>query len=124
MPATDWLAFFQHIHTAHFAPGVPPAVPTPGHSPQAQGPEAWDYAQHYLPTARTAQPPRPPLPSAPWLHNHRPGQTPPGLQGLRTGLRRQALSGLLRLRSAPGLRSLAQAIPLRWQTRLKSWLVR
>ena len=124
MPATDWLAFFQHIHTAHFAPGVPPVAPPLGQNLQAQGSEAWDYAQHYLPTtARTAQPTRPPLPSAHWLHNHRPGQTPPGLQGLRTGLRRQALSGLLRLRSAPGLRSLAQAIPLRWQTRLKSWLV-
>jgi hypothetical protein len=84
----------------------------------------WDYTQHYLPANRTINQHQPPIPNAQWLHAHRPGQTRPGLQAISTGARRQALSLLLRLRSAPLLRSLAQAIPLRWQTRVKSWLVR
>lgn len=121
-PATDWLAFFQHIHTAHFSTGVPPAVPAGPDLPKPA--RIWDYTQHYLPPALGAHAPSLPAPAVAWLHAHRPGQALPGLQGLHTGLRRRALSGLLRLRSAPGLRGLAQAIPLRWQTRIKSWLVR
>lgn len=121
-PATDWLVFFQHIHTAHFSTGVPPEAPAGPDLPKPGG--TWDYTQNYLPSTPGAHAPRPPAPPTAWLHAHRPGQALPGLQGLHTGLRRRALSGLLRLRSAPGLRSLAQAIPLRWQTRLKSWLVR
>ena len=36
--------------------------------------------------------------------------------------KQKLLSTLVRLRSAPGLRSVARAIPLRWQTRVKNWL--
>lgn len=124
MPATDWLTFFQHIHSAHFATRVPPAVPTVDQATHTQGPDVWDYTRHYLPDTRATHQHRPHAPGADWLHAHRPGQTPPGLQAIGTGARRHALSLLLRLRSAPGLRSVAQTIPLRWQTRLKSWLVR
>jgi glycosyltransferase involved in cell wall biosynthesis len=124
-PATDWLAFFQHLQSAHFANGVPPTPPQlePGTGLTATG---WSYASHYLPLPKSASPQSAPtpLPSPQWLHTHRPGQVQPGLQGLATGMRRRALSGLVRLRSAPVLRPLAQAIPLRWQTRVKSWLVR
>ena len=123
-PPTDWLVFFQHIHTAHFATGVPPAVPSLGAITTARTTASWDYSQHYLPQAGTPHGSHATPPSADWLHAHRPGQVPPGLQALGSGVRRQTLSVLLRLRSAPLLRGMAQAIPLRWQTRLKSWLVR
>ena len=123
MPAANWLAFFQRIHAEHFATGTPPGAPI-GDAQQPTLPSGWDYTQHYLPPTHTQPSPCPPLPAATWLHAHRAGQPQPGLQGVGTGLRRKALSGLVRLRSAPGLRNVAQAIPLRWQTRIKSWLVR
>lgn len=83
----------------------------------------WDYHKEYIPSG-FARNDHHPLPSVAWLSSHRPNRTEGSLQTLHTGMRQHALRGLVRLRSAPGLRVLAQAIPLRWQTRVKSWLLR
>ncbi|WP_460506258.1 methyltransferase domain-containing protein [Hydrogenophaga soli] len=83
----------------------------------------WDYHKDYIPTG-LARNDHHPLPSVAWLSSHRPNRTEGSLQTLHTGLRQQALRGLVRLRSAPSLRFLTQTIPLRWQTRVKSWLLR
>lgn len=117
----DWLQFFAHIHLNHFATGTPPPQQPPSSTVSTP---TWDYSQHYLPATHVTEPDRAPMPSIAWLHAHRPGKTQPGLQAITTSARGHALSMLLRLRSAPGLRSVAKAIPLRWQTRVKSWLAR
>ena len=42
--------------------------------------------------------------------------------GRGTGTRSLLLSGVVRLRSHPLLRGLAQRIPQHWQMRVKNWL--
>ena len=126
---TEWLAFFNTLHRDHFTPGIPPTLSTII-TPQASTPAAgWSYDTDYLclnsshasytPKTTTTD-----VLTPEWLHTYRAGQQPPGIQAAATGAKRIALSLLLRLRSAPGLRWAAQQIPLRWQTKVKSWLVR
>lgn len=124
--AADWMQFFAHIQTQHFVTGVPPSPAglPPAIADRATSTSTWDYSKHYLPNATSADPAPPSIPAIAWLHAHRTGKAKPGFQAVATSARGHALSVLLRLRSAPGLRSMAQAIPLRWQTRVKSWLVR
>jgi hypothetical protein len=122
-----WLAFFLSIHREHFLTGTPPAPFSADQVPAGTNVGTnWSYFSDYLPhSAETPDPQQlPPLPDARWLHDHRPGQAQPGLQGISTGMRQKALLGLVRLRSAPGLRHVARTIPLRWQTRVKSWLLK
>lgn len=123
--AEQWLAFFTEVHAAHFVPGTAPAATPP--APAALAPTAhiaaWSYEHGYLPAPPTGTAATP-LPARDWLHAHRPGRPARGLQGMSVSARQVLLQGVLRLRSAPGLRGLARRIPLRWQTRVKNWLVR
>lgn len=130
----QWLAFFNTLLTDNFSPNTPPAPPTVITPPSAAPKKAWDYNQDYLRTsppkanasnnAADAAEPIATVITADWLHTYRAGQQAPGIQAVATGARRMVLGALLRLRSAPGLRWAAQKIPLRWQTKVKSWLVR
>ena len=119
----QWLAFFEDIRSRHFATGKGPASVLPIESS----------AQHEL-LARAGV-----NDSAEWYANEylaglsaSPSDAEPELQTL---LRYQSsaastseagkgllLSVLVRLRSMPVLAGVARAIPLRWQTRVKSWL--
>ena len=56
-----------------------------------------------------------------FLAAHRPGRAE-GLRATQQVVKRGLLQTIVRLRSAPGLRRVARAIPLRWQTRVKTWL--
>jgi len=58
---------------------------------------------------------------AAFLRSQRTGRAE-GLERQRQRLKHGALNVLVRLRSAPVLRQVARAIPLRWQTRVKTWL--
>ena len=79
----------------------------------------WSYTRDYLRDVASPQPGA--LPSLAMLAAHRPDRDTGGLvspQRVKSGL----LLALVRLRSAPGLRRVSRAIPLRWQTRIKTWL--
>ena len=117
----DWLAFFEDVRRDHFVDGTPPAAPA-GPSWLAETPHAsWSYERDYLANLPVA-----PLPPA--------DQTTPMADLMvrqekhsagtiqRPHPKQKLLSTLVRLRSAPVLRSVARAIPLRWQTRVKNWL--
>jgi hypothetical protein len=117
----DWLAFFEDVRRGHFVDGTPPAAPA-GPSWLAETPHAsWSYERDYLANLPVA-----PLPQA--------DQTTPMADLMvrqekhsagtiqRPHPKQKLLSTLVRLRSAPVLRSVARAIPLRWQTRVKNWL--
>ena len=117
----DWLAFFEDVRRDHFVDGTPPAAPA-GPSWLAETPHAsWSYERDYLANLPVA-----PLPQA--------DQTTPMADLMvrqekhsagtiqRPHPKQKLLSTLVRLRSAPVLRSVARAIPLRWQTRVKNWL--
>lgn len=136
-PADGWLAFFTGIYRSHVLPGIAPQ-PCAVAAPQWASPMgAWRYrSREYLPLTRTASDSRGAIPldtdsansgrvygSASWLSQFLPSQEHSKGEQVVLGIRRTALMALVRLRSAPGLRNVAQAIPLRWQTRLKNWLV-
>ncbi len=118
-PAT-WLAFFQGIRAQHFATGTPPARVLP---PVSDGADvlvrAWSYADDYLGDTPAPSPIAPV--SMAFLAAHRPGREE-GLRASQQMVKRGLLQTIVRLRSAPGLRGVARAIPLRWQTRIKTWL--
>lgn len=106
----------------------------------------WDYRSDYLPIAAVAAPlPAPTAAMASDLASTTASQafttSPAASHGMTHAFmaahqidrrdiqgpvgahaRRGMLRTLIRLRSAPGLRDVARAIPLRWQTRIKTWL--
>ena len=79
---------------------------------------AWSYEADYLRDVRHR--PVTVLETA-FLRAQRTGRAE-GIERQRRRLKHWTLNALVRLRSAPPLRQLARAIPLRWQTRVKSWL--
>lgn len=126
----QWLQFFEESRTRHFITGdAPSAVWTMASNAQTGALDAvvgaWDYRVDYL--AAIAAQPQPEAALAvstitpSFLAAHQVDR--PDLQS-QAGIhaRRRLLSTLIRLRSTPGLRDVARAIPLRWQTRVKSWL--
>ncbi len=117
--AADWLAFFKEVREKNFLTAVSP-VP---HWEVADNQfdtlvGAWTYDDYLRNVQRSATVD---------------ALTPQFLAGLSTGrghgvlrqqrrLKRWALSALVRLRVAPPMRLVARALPLRLQTRVKSWL--
>lgn len=120
----DWLSFFTDIYKQHFLTGIPPSPHTHvGGSPTPN--QNWDYHDTYLPKAGPHITPREGSSlTADWLHAYRTGRPQGGLQGATVAAKRGVLSAMIRLRSAAGLRHVARRVPLRWQTRIKSWLLR
>ncbi len=120
-----WLDFFIAIHREHVVTGVPPRPYSDSSSGWQPTMADWEYGPAYLATTAYVAPPVPHhVGDAGWLAHYLPGMHRTPVEDASLRARRVALHVLLRLRSAPGLRSLSRAIPLRWQTRLKSWLVR
>ncbi len=117
MKPAEWLAFFDKIRSEHFVSGEGP-------NPVAADPgpaDDWTYDEHYLQGIVSASA-QEPLTRA-FLDQHRPGRHV-GIDAVRKGAKNRALKAIVRLRSAPVLRGVARRIPLRWQSRLKSWLQR
>ncbi|MCW5256784.1 glycosyltransferase [Verminephrobacter aporrectodeae subsp. tuberculatae] len=106
--ATQWLECFLDLRVRHFVCAQAPAPIVQAAPPPAAD---WHYRHDYLQGLPDVTPPGPLLQD--FLQSHRP----------RSGaLRSLLLVGLLRLRSHPLLRGLAQRIPQHWQTRVKNWL--
>lgn len=126
----EWLAFFTGVLETHFSKGLPPGPFQLTASTWDSSGGPWNYqSSQYLPSASPVAADSDSSSNARhinahWLSQFAPSQSHgPGERAV-VGMRRGVLMGLVRLRSAPGLRSLARAIPLRWQTRVKSWLLR
>lgn len=121
-PVPQWLEFFVALRERHFATGTPPVASIPiAVEPQAQDVRIrpWSYAGDYLQGLPAPSPIA--LPPLGLLAAHRPDRDPGGLvspQRVKSSL----LLALVRMRSAPGLSRVSRAIPLRWQTRIKTWL--
>jgi hypothetical protein len=118
-PAARWLAFFREVRDSNFATAQPP-VP---HWQMAVADVdarigSWSYDSDYLfqVTPGKAQVAL----DAEMLAALGPARQ--GVERQRRRLKHWTLSALATLRSAPPLRQVALAIPLRWQTRVKSWL--
>ena len=112
MSAAEYVDLFLALREKHFATCQPP-------QPAAQAGNAaasdWHYRHDYLagvPHAAQTEP----LP-IPFIKEHL--RVP---AGATSGAKSLLLSGVVRLRSHPLLRGVAQRIPQHWQTRVKNWL--
>ena len=118
----ECLAFFNRIREQHFVAGrKPAAVLSVLASPIDAQISPWDYARDYL-HGIVALPGTGAL-SDEFLRAHQ-STNDPGLAGAVQGVKRGLLPLLVQLRSSRLLKPVARAIPLRWQTRVKSWLRR
>ena len=118
----QWMEFFESVRTQHFATGI---APPPAMAPAGVVSDVllrdWSYPRDYL--ADVAQPAAPAAPVTPdRLAAYRHDRPDPNALVSPRALKRHMLSTLVRLRAAPGLRRVSRSIPLRWQTRLKTWL--
>ena len=122
----QWLDFFLELRQCHFATGLGPppvlALADNARLERTQGfesqPPAW-YAGPYLadlsvPDAETVA-----LPASAWA-----AYLPAADTDLAIVAKSRMLDVLIKLRALPVLAPIARAIPLRWQTRVKSWLRR
>ena len=112
MSAAEYVDLFLALREKHFATCQPP-------QPAAQAGNAaasdWHYRHDYLagvPHAAQTEP----LP-IPFIKEHL--RVP---AGATSGAKSLLLSGVVRLRSHPLLRGVAQRVPQHWQTRVKNWL--
>lgn len=119
-PPAEFLERFVEWREQHFATATPPR-PTWFAADAKVDPliGAWSYDADYL---RDVDPsPHVEVLDDAFLDAHQPGRGS-GLEGQRQRLKQGTLDLLVRLRSAPALRGVARAIPLRWQTQVKNWL--
>ena len=119
-PAADWLAFFGELRTRHFVSGQ---GPSPTHRLQPAIDELrvrpWSYERDYL---AQIGPPTPGATLDPALLATHGVDRAQGLDALSQGFKGSLLRAVLRLRSSSAFSGVTRAIPLRWQTRFKSWL--
>ena len=111
LTAREWMTAFMQLYEHHFASGQPPApFAQQGNAPTPY----WRYRHDYL-KGLSGQAPATVL-AKDFLQAHLPPTTS------TAGPRSLLLSGVVRLRSHPWLRGVAQRIPQHWQTRVKTWL--
>lgn len=114
--AGDWLAFFETVRDCNFVAASAPAVA----GSAAAAPAAFRYDTDYL----KGLDPRNTAPalSTEQLARHAYDRRQ-GVEAAQAQVKRIALGVVVRLRNARMLSGLARHIPLRWQTRLKTWLM-
>ena len=112
MSAAECLDLFLTLREQHFATGHPPPPPEQAGN---TAPSDWHYRNDYLagiPNAAQAEPL-----TMQFFKEHL--RAPANATG---GAKSLLLSGVVRLRSHPLLRGVAQRVPQHWQTRVKNWL--
>ena len=140
--AAQWLDFFDDLRQRHFVKAKPPQrafriAPQPVSDAGVES-TGWCYRQHYLSgLAAAATPPSGPVAQpaldAAFVLAHLPGRAPEQparLNGITLAapsagaprVKNRVLHAALRLRASPALSPVTRRIPLRWQTRFKSWL--
>ena len=119
-PAAQWLSFFEEIRSHNFINAASPTKYLAASDSADASMGRWSYDDDYLDSIQQRADERSAL-TLPFLADHRPGGGQ-GLERQRRKVKRGMLSLLVRLRTLPALRHLTRAIPLRWQTRVKSWL--
>lgn len=118
--AVDWLSFFLDLRKNHFITGRAPGGEIGAAEPLDTTTVGWSYEHDYLTGMAAVAQYTTPVPMKEWVtHNNAHSAD---MQSWRQRTKHHLLLGLVRLRSSPGLRNVARAIPLRWQTRVKNWL--
>jgi hypothetical protein len=108
------------LRNRHFVTGRGPApthrLQTIAHDLRVR---SWSYERDYLVGVR---PPDHAVALSPEFLDAHQLHRAQGAEALRRGIKQSLFLTVLRLRSAPAFSRFARAVPLRWQTRLKSWL--
>ena len=112
--AKEWLDTMLRLRDAHFTTGQAPALLAPADINSTENSWSYqaDYADNLSPASAEANTPL----ALEFLAAHQPA--PPSATAARSLL----LHTVVRLRSLPVLRGVAQRIPQHWQTRVKNWL--
>ncbi len=114
----EWIEFFTAVRRDHFLTGQEPPRPqplAPGLSHDITYHD--DYLRNIAPVAEA------PALTTEFLTLRRPEQ-PTGIAAARSHAKQRLLYLLVRLRRTAPLQIIVRSIPLRWQTRLKGWLLR
>lgn len=117
--AKEWLDTLLSLRNTHFTTGqAPMPIPVPAYITSAAETDnsSWSYQADYLrnlpPASAEAGTPL----ALSFLTAHQP------ISPSATGTKSLLLTTVVRLRSLPLLRGVAQRIPQHWQTRVKNWL--
>jgi hypothetical protein len=118
-PAAEWVTFFMSLRK--LLSDAPVEAPTRQSGvPTDQPPvhlETWSYAQNYVTGVAKMGVVQPAAALNLVWRTQRDAD-----HGIRHRAKQTLLHAVIYLRSTPGFRRIAREIPLRWQTRLKSWL--
>ena len=115
---SEWLDWFLTLRAHHFCTGEPPQPPATVHPMSDEAlVHRWNYQHDYLQgLPAKAAAPLAFQPDLEFIAAHLPHASS------AANAKSFLLARLIRLRSAPSLRAVARRIPLRWQTRVKTWL--
>ncbi len=118
MPAPEMLHLLMQIRADHFITGVAPKLNWAVMPTAAAQAATWSYKDDYLSGLTPASNIR--SVDLTFLNAHRTAQSTGAAAS--SALKGKALNALVQIRSMPAMRSVARAIPLRLQTRVKNWL--
>ncbi len=123
IPHTEWIEFFTTIRRTHFITGQAPQPPhsVPRSAPVSEPMPELSYHSDYL--SNIAFTINAPTLSTAFLAQHRRMRLT-GIAAARNRIKQHILHQLVHLRGAPPLQGIVRRIPLRWQSHLKSWLLR
>jgi hypothetical protein len=114
----EWVHWFQQIRLQHFNGDQTPDVPNTGLS-GGIAMRPWRYHIHYLEGISVRSPDAPDTDD---LSSTLLDTSKPSTAGLTSQSKQRILRAVIWLRSTPALREVAKRVPLRWQTRVKTWL--
>ena len=115
----EWVALFSDLRTAHFQTGNAPTHALTAPPSVAEQATPWSYAENYLTGLTPCEGTESKRNTALLQTGSSSGLAAPSR---KRHVKQKLLWTLVRLRASPVLRGVARAIPLRWQTRAKTWL--
>lgn len=116
--AAEWATRFDLLRTEHFITALPPALPAVVPDTSV---DPFEYDQDYLRGIAVSPDLDATSLAGREIMQYRAGRLHGSAQ-VRAVSKRLLLRGLVHLRSMPAFRQVARRIPLRWQTRIKTWL--
>jgi GT2 family glycosyltransferase/glycosyltransferase involved in cell wall biosynthesis len=112
--SAEWVRFFSYIRSEHFITSNPPSPYSGSNFPIT----LYNYKHQYLTGISCALPPN--IRFVPKDNNL--NEFSRGSDATQTYIKRRTLVLLFWLRNQRALRAVSRLIPLRWQTRIKTWL--
>lgn len=121
--AKEWLEFFDQIRQQNFCTGISPKpITAPAFLSSATQINTFSYQATYVDALKPVSAFTPQEVNSIRLELKRNLSRLNNQQGLKANFKSSALRGLVRLRASPVLAGVSKRIPIKFQTRMKSWL--